>query len=310
MNLHLHCVALQLHLHTHLGEASVAKDLPGAGLSFAYSTAVRHWWLGWARPCKYGRSILPHIDQGGQGTGGSRKSCEQNPTGARISLYNFTDGQPPRLRFLFLNESDLHHGELPCAAACEATPSGCQCHVSGGINNIHGPDTIGVGVPIHAFWMRRCSSSLCKGLAHGVGYLIAGCQRGWPGSWKRRGTLALVAMPYCQRALACLLAASISRTGGTKSCAQLSLSELKLAKSSTDHLFHAEKRASHLITPRGGPTAEHSILSTVLYCTHARIVTKGREPSTVNHQPVLSDLWQPVACPDALIYMFNAEYCS
>ncbi|UKZ59352.1 uncharacterized protein TrAtP1_000664 [Trichoderma atroviride] len=65
-----------------------------------------------------------------------------------------------------------------------------------------------------------------------------------------RGEERLPWLPYCQRALACLLAASISRTGGTESCAQLSLSELKLAKSSTDHLFHVEKRASHLITHR------------------------------------------------------------
>jgi hypothetical protein len=77
-----------------------------------------------------------------------------------------------------------------------------------------------------------------------------------------RGTLALVAR--LPKRLSLVFWLLRYRELVAPNPAQLSLSKFKLAKSSTDHFFHAEKRASHLITPRGGPTAEYSILSTGL----------------------------------------------
>lgn len=104
---------LRLHLHSRLGDASVAKDLPGAGLSLTYG-CHRHSRLGWARPCKYGRSILPHIDQTGQGTGGSRKG---------ESRIQPVQGFPSRASWI---TSTL---AFACCSSTRVTYTTANCHV-------------------------------------------------------------------------------------------------------------------------------------------------------------------------------------
>lgn len=153
----------------------------------------------------------------------------------------------PRPRFPFLNECDLHQRNDP------------RGHASGGINDVHGPDTIRAGVLIHACWMRRCSSATVPTVGTLRKSSLAVSEAGRDHGRRNAALVAITIMPSCfdVREL-------------------VAPNPAPPAKSSTGHYFRAEKRASHLITPRGGPTAEH--LLHIECGTRARIMTKASEP--------------------------------